>query len=332
MISDLKVIRSCDTLPYSNIALEHFLTCSVREGECILFLWQNRRTVVIGRNQNAWAECRIGQLEKDRGYLARRLSGGGAVYHDLGNLNFTFISSKKDHDVTKQTEVILRALRKLGIRAERTGRNDITAEGRKFSGSAYYETAGNRCHHGTLMMDVDTEQMSRYLNVSPDKLRSKGVASVRSRVANLKDLCPQIDRDLLSRKLEESFAEVYALPLRLFEEERLDADAIGMKTEYLRSDEWLYGRRIPFTSSFYERFSWGGVRIELNVSGGVITDAVCWSDAMDAAYIEDLAPVLTGTSYRSADITQRIQESGSEDPARKQMADDICRMFSSQME
>ena len=195
MISAIKTIRTDNVIPYENLALEHVLTRHVREGECILFLWQNRDTVVIGKNQNAWEECRVDWLDAHGGYLARRLSGGGAVYHDLGNLNFSLITRSEDYDTARQSEVILRAVRRLGVPAERTGRNDIEAEGRKFSGHAFYEHRGCWCHHGTLMMDVNLERMQEALSVPQAKLRSRGVSSVRSRVVNLKTWCPSLDRD-----------------------------------------------------------------------------------------------------------------------------------------
>ena len=129
MISKLKFYLSRSYDPYWNIALEKHLTLGAAEGECVFFLWQNRRTVVIGRNQNAWEECRIEALREDGGHLARRFSGGGAVYHDLGNLNFSFAVRKTDYDTEKQSSVILRAVRALGVPAERTGRNDFEAGG-----------------------------------------------------------------------------------------------------------------------------------------------------------------------------------------------------------
>ena len=185
MIERIYLDEAGNTLPYGNLAREACLLEAVGVGECILYLWQNQRTVVIGRNQNAWKECRIEQLEADGGHLVRRLSGGGAVYHDLGNLNFTFLVREEDYDVSRQLEVLVGAVNRLGIHAEKTGRNDVTVDGRKISGNAFYRADGHCYHHGTILIDVDKASLSAYLNVSAAKLRSKGVDSVKARVANL---------------------------------------------------------------------------------------------------------------------------------------------------
>ena len=139
MIEQLTYIETDNTHPYKNLAVEEYLLLHCRENECILYLWQNQNTVVAGRNQNVWKECLVSRLEEDNGHIVRRLSGGGAVYHDLGNLNFTFLVRKENYDVSKQLDVILKAVQKLGIAAEKSGRNDILADGRKFSGNAFYE-------------------------------------------------------------------------------------------------------------------------------------------------------------------------------------------------
>ncbi|WP_205124845.1 lipoate--protein ligase family protein, partial [Akkermansia muciniphila] len=174
------------TDPVENLALEAALLEQVLEGECILYLWQNQCTLVIGRNQNCQRECRLQLLEGDGGTLVRRLSGGGAVYHDLGNLNFTFLAREPVFHVAKQLSVILQAVQSLGINAQVSGRNDLTIEGRKFSGNAFYQMGERRYHHGTILVDVDGAKLKRYLNVSPEKLRSKGVQSVQSRVCCLR--------------------------------------------------------------------------------------------------------------------------------------------------
>ena len=139
------------TNPFINLATEEYMTFHAAEGEVTMYLWQNANTVVIGKNQNPWRECRVESMREGDCKLARRISGGGAVYHDLGNLNFTFIAREDEYDIPKQTEVILEAVRLLGINAEKTGRNDLTIDGMKFSGHAYYQSNGYCYHHGTIM-------------------------------------------------------------------------------------------------------------------------------------------------------------------------------------
>ena len=285
MIRLLTLAHGPGTYPYPNFGMEEYLLYHVEEEEGILYLWQNEKTVVIGRNQNAWKECRREELEAAGGHLVRRLSGGGAVFHDLGNLNFTFITRKENYDVTKQTEVILRAVKKLGIHAERTGRNDITAEGRKFSGNAYYETGDFCCHHGTILLSVDKEEMARYLNVSREKLKSKSVDSVRSRVTNLCEFVPDLTVRRMGQCLEESFGEVYGLPVRPFPPERMDESEAAERTARFASWDWKYGRKIPFSDESAARFSWGEVQVLVLVEQGRVREAKIWSDALDTDFI-----------------------------------------------
>ena len=210
-----RCIESRSTDPYTNLAIEACLMGSARSGEPVLYLWQNERTVVIGRNQCASAECDVERLEREGGHLARRRSGGGAVYHDLGNLCFTFVTTPEEYDQAAQTGVILDAVRALGIDAERTGRNDlVVGDGRKFSGHAYQHTGVASCHHGTIMVAVDVDALGRYLTVSPEKLRAKGVRSVRSRVTNLRALDPGITVEDLKDALRSAFATAWGVPSR----------------------------------------------------------------------------------------------------------------------
>ena len=334
MISALKLFVTDCTDPYRNLAVEKLLTRDVREGECILFLWRNRRTVVIGRNQNAWEECRVRQLEEDGGHLARRLSGGGAVYHDLGNLNFTFAVRKEGYDPEKQSDVICRAVEKLGIAARRTGRNDLEAEGRKFSGSAYYEARGRCFHHGTVMMDVDTDALSAYLTVSGSKLRSKGVASVRSRVVNLKELCPEITADRLKALIPEAFGEIYGLPVGALEPDRLEEKAVSEEAAVFASDAWLFPPRIPFTAALEDRFAWGGIRLELRVRGDRVVQAECVSDAMDESLIRRIRSLLADCPFRGEELAGRIAAAALEEAdaaagqeVRRRMGRDIADLI-----
>ena len=308
MVRHLLIFRTETTDPYYNLALEEHLLNTVDRESCILYLWQNRHTVVIGRNQNPWQECRTGQLEEDGGFLARRLSGGGAVYHDMGNLNFTFLVRKENYDLPRQLSVIARACQALGIPAEVSGRNDITAYGRKFSGNAFYEHEGRCYHHGTLLIDVDMAQLGRYLSPSPAKLKAKGVSSVRSRVVNLRELRPDLTILEMARQMEQAFSQVYGLPAERIDGSALDAGAIEALRQHYASWDWLYGRKLPFTFQCAGKFPWGEVTIQLAAEGGIVREAAVYTDAMEVGFVPLLEAALTGCLFRG---TERCQAVGS---------------------
>lgn len=299
MIKELTVCNTQCTDPYTNIAVEKYLTLNVGATERIMFLWRNDRTVVIGRNQSAYRECDVSRLEKDGGYLARRLSGGGAVFHDLGNLNFTFISRKADHNIEEQLAVITGACHSLGIDAVKSGRNDITVDGRKFSGNAFYRIGDCCCHHGTLLLRSDPELFGRYLNVDSSKLRSKGVSSVRSRICNLSEFRGDITPELMAQALEESFTHGSEAAQRRITAESLDERKTGEYRKQLSSFEWIFGRPIDFERETERRFVWGNVDIMLKVHGGVVSDAAVYSDAMEQDISEIIRGALIGRQYRN---------------------------------
>ena len=240
--------------------------------------------------------------------LARRISGGGAVYHDLGNLNFTFIAREDEYDIPKQTEVILEAVRLLGINAEKTGRNDLTIDGMKFSGHAYYQSNGYCYHHGTIMFNVDPTPLGEYLNVSASKLKSKGVKSVRSRITNLINHKPDVTLEELKKALYEAFAKVYGGEVERFDIPTADSDP-ELKTliDKYSSEEWRFGRKIPFTTSVSERLDWGGVDIELQVEGGVIKDCGIFSDSLETEVFGVLKDKLIGCKYSKSAMATLVE-------------------------
>lgn len=292
--------------PYENLALEEYLLHHCGEGERILYLWQNERTVVIGRNQNVEKECAPAFLWREGVRLARRRSGGGAVYHDRGNLNYTFIAPKKLYDAVKQMEVVLTALRGLGIPAECSGRNDILAGGRKVSGNAFFESGGFCCHHGTLMVDVDLEAVNRYLLPDQEKLASKGVASIRARVANLREFQPLLEEGELRRRLRRAFEEIFGgqSEERLFSE--ADRGDLECRRKMFADYRWIYGDSYRYSRVLSHRFLWGGLTLYVYLDGCVIRAVQVDTDAMEPELPERLREGLSGTLFENRALYKAV--------------------------
>lgn len=328
MVEKITYIESGQFHPYKNLAVEEYLLLHCEPQECILYLWQNQNTVVIGRNQNAWKECKVESLEKNGGHLARRLSGGGAVYHDLGNLNFTFLVSKENYSIDRQLEVIVKAVQKLGAKAEKSGRNDILIDGKKFSGNAFYEQEQHCYHHGTLMMNVNKEMLSKYLTVSKEKLQSKGVDSVKSRVTNLVDYIPDLTLEALKKALREAFEEVYGLTSNECKMEDLDQKEIEQRTKHFSSWDWRYGRKIDFQYEISKRFPWGQMNIQFQVDKGKISDVNVYSDSLKPMTIEKLPKYLKGIRYHKKNICSELRLYWAEDKQEEEMIADIIEWIS----
>ena len=326
MIDHLCIYCATGTDPYANLATEKLLMDTTDATGCTLYLWQNQNTVVIGHNQNAWVECRTTLLEQEGGKLARRLSGGGAVFHDLGNLNFTFMMAKDNYDLDKQLSVIIRACALAGITAEKSGRNDLLTQGQKFSGNAFYNNKTHAYHHGTLLINADMDKLSRYLSPSKAKLQSKGVASVRSRVVNLKELSPALTVESMKTYMQQAFEEVYgfnASPVALSEKEQQTIDTLAL--EY-GSWEYLYGTSLPFSFSCEGRYPWGGILIELDAKNGQIENAKVYSDAMDWVLPSMIEKALTGCRFE-LNAMQAALRAAIDDT---EVANDLCVLLSNQ--
>jgi len=295
--------------PWENLALEECLLRRIGPWEVGLFLWQNRHTVVIGRHQNPWKECRVDVLEQEGGRLARRLSGGGAVYHDLGNLNFTFVLDKAVYNFGRQLGVVARAARSLGIPAEVSGRNDLLVEGKKFSGNAYYRGKGADLHHGTVLVDVDLERLGRYLQVSPGKLEGKGVTSVRSRVVNLRELDPRVGVSQVRDALRGAFLEEYGGAGRSFlPEEVVPREELLEVRERYAGNPWRFGHTPQFSAAFERRFSWGQVELQFDVAEGLVRGCALFSDAMDADLLAQVPGMLEGRAFNAGTLANALGE------------------------
>lgn len=295
MTDRIIIYRSESLSPYFNLAAEEYLTANAPPGALLLFLWRNADTVVIGKNQNCYAECDIPRMKSDGVRLARRLSGGGAVWHDAGNLCFSFITGCGDSDTARQLSVIRRACAAFGLDAQPCGRNDLALDGRKFSGNAFYIKGRNRCHHGTVLISGDLARLAAYLTVPRVKLEAKGIESVRSRVVNLSEYAPALTAGTFSAAVAGAAGDVYGVkpeagtlpPLSLF--------AAG--AEYFASSGWLYGVNPPCSAELSGRFPFGGVTLRLDVIRGKIAACRVITDALDPELPGKIAGALTGVAY-----------------------------------
>lgn len=296
----LQVVVSNQYNPYLNLAVETYLTDHQEEGVVTMYLWKNERTVVIGLNQNPFSECDVKRLEEEGGHLMRRRTGGGAVYHDLGNLNFSFIADKRDYEVRKQQSVIQEALKPFGLEAAISGRNDLTCQGRKFSGNAFFNGTVNNLHHGTLLIKTDAEKMQRYLTVNKAKLQKHGVQSVASRVVNLSELAA-ITSENIVEPLIESFEKVYGMKATTLDFGSIAAsDEIQDTARRISSHAYLYGKWDHFHTTQRQQFPWGNVDIQLEVdeSQGRIQHVRIASDCLDTDIVNKTEALLKGQSIK----------------------------------
>ncbi len=317
MIQKLLIYISSEYKPYKNLAVEKYLTDTCPQDTMILYLWQNDNTIVIGQNQNPYTECSPdgGEL-----YIARRLSGGGAVYHDKGNLNFSFITPADCMNVAFNMKIIKKACSMAGIETELSGRNDLLAGGRKFSGNAFYNSGSNSYHHGTLMIDCDIERMTSLLTPPRAKLDAKGIKSVRSRVINLSELKQGLDTEAMKDYMIKAAEELLSTKAESIK--AIDESSIKDNLELYSSDEYIYGKTPPFTAEAEGHFDWGNVRILLEVKKNIISSAKIYTDSMDWSLGDKFQRAVTGCVYDSDKLLQSLNSVMPAD-----MAGDLARLI-----
>lgn len=285
------ILRSNSVNPYFNLAAEQVLLDS--ELNDILILWRNSPAVIIGRNQNAYAEINEAYVRKHQIAVVRRLTGGGAVFHDLGNINYTFITPQTEGsalDFKRFCTPVIEALRNLGADAEMSGRNDILIHGKKISGSAQCVRNGKTMHHGTLLYSADLSYIAGSLNVDAAKLNSKGIKSVSSRVGNIADLIDiKMDTDAFMDYLESRFeGERIHLSDDMIHKIQLIADTV------YSTWEWNYGQSKAYDRQTKKYFPFGLMEISLNLDGGIIRDIKITGDFFGRLSIASLEDALRG--------------------------------------
>ncbi|MCL2518284.1 MAG: lipoate--protein ligase [Oscillospiraceae bacterium] len=295
------LFKNENTDPYFNLACEEYLLETESD---VIMLWRNEPSVIIGRNQNAYAELNLGYIKTNNIKAVRRLTGGGAVFHDLGNVNFTFITPKSENvlNFKHYTQPIINSLSKLGISAELCGRNDVEVNGLKISGNAQCCRNDKILHHGTLLFSADLTKLAGSLNVDEEKIKSKGIKSVRSRVVNIQELLDR-EMDVLEFKsfIESCFdAEVRELP-NTNEIQKL-AD-----TKYSTWD-WNFGKSKEYSFKDKKRYDFGTVEINLNVDGGYITDIKIFGDFFSMNDISELEQSLIGTKFEDLKDIRELLE------------------------
>ncbi len=296
--------------PAMNLALEEYVLRSVRTGEDLLMLYSNAPSIIIGRHQNAFEEINRGYVEQRGIPVVRRLSGGGAVYHDLGNLNYSFITEalpENFRNFKKFTAPVVRALAALGVPAELNARSDLVIDGRKISGTAQYLSKGRMVSHGTLLFDSDLARVSEALR-APQGITSKAIKSVRSRVVNISEYLrqPMPVEAFKEHLLAHIFPGAVPVPVHPFGPE--DWTAVGrLAAERYRSWEWNYGHSPDFNVERRRRFPGGEIVARLEVQEGLIRSAKFSGDFFAEAAPERMERCLVGVRYSREDVTRALE-------------------------
>ncbi len=290
---------------YFNLALEEIF---LREFEDEVFmLWQNDNTIVVGKNQNTLAEINSDYVKSNGIRVVRRITGGGAVYHDMGNINFTYITKHNgewESDFSRFAKPVIAALSELGLCAEISGRNDIIADGKKISGNAQTVINGRILHHGTLLFNTDVSVLSNALIPDEDKIKSKGIKSVSSRVANINELLGRkVSADELFALIKYQVKKLYnASDYGLTDETAARAERLA--DEKYRTWEWNYGYSPKYTFSKKKRFTGGTVNVCLHIEEGKIASAKIYGDFLGISDVGDIENALQGVYHRDGDILE----------------------------
>ncbi|EPU9666910.1 lipoate protein ligase LplA2 [Listeria monocytogenes] len=288
-----------------NFAMEEYALRSLDENETYFMFYRMKPTIIVGKNQNTLEEINHAFVKEHHIDVLRRLSGGGAVYNDEGNISFSMITKDDGNsfqNFAKFTEPVIRALRKLGVNAELSGRNDIEVNGKKISGNAQFATKGRLYSHGTLLFDIDLSMLEKALQVDPEKYLSKGVKSVRSRVTTIREhLAEDIDILTFKQILLESIFETKDIPRYTFTE----ADKQGiekLRTERYRNWDWTYGKSPKATIKRKKRFPAGTIEFQVSLEKGQVKEATIYGDFFGTEDVAELAGKIIGCRFEREEV------------------------------
>ena len=325
----MRYLKNPSTNPYYNMAFDEYCLESLPIDEPVFFLWQNRPAVIVGFNQEVNTEVNLDYLKENGIDLVRRVTGGGAVYHDLENLNYTIVGRSEDleRDYPEYASLLAKALQTLGVPATLSGRNDILVEGRKVSGFAKRVCKNRLMVHGTLMYNVDVDVLTHVLNPSTTKLQSKGIASVRSRVANLCDYLPEIpDIQTFSQRLEEILSDNYTDTEYQLTETDL-ANIQRLTDKKFATWEWNYGRSPKATLVHSARLACGTVEIHLTLAENRIASCRFGGDFLGNLPASDVEKALTGIPYEINEIRKCLSKIEINRYFDRVLVDDLLEMM-----
>lgn len=295
---------------YTNIAMDGWLLNNLKPDQPVFALWQNKRAVIVGRNQNTFAEVNQDYIDSHEVQVVRRVSGGGAVYHDEGNICFTFfvpVASSASVNFHQFVKPMYDALHAVGIDATITGRNDLEVSGKKVSGNAQRYAGGYLMHHGTLLWDTDVEAMVRSLNVSDEKFVSKAAKSVRARVGNIKDYAPEgLTLETFIEKLTYYLSDEGKDSEIILTDEQI-ASIKQTRDEQFATWEWNYGESPKFAFQSHEKFAGGGIDVQVNVEQGKITDINFQGDFLGVRDWRDIKSQFIGIEFSPEKVFEVLE-------------------------
>ena len=316
--------------PALNLAMEEYILAGSGIREPVLFFYINAPSIIIGRHQNTYDEINSEYVQSNHIQVVRRCSGGGAVYHDLGNLNYSLITpgnAKASCDFSVLLIPIRDALQELGLPAEINGRNDLTVSGAKFSGNAYYHNRHGSVTHGTLLYDSDLDVLSKALQVNPQKLQTKGVSSIRSRVCCIKSLLPGIcSIEELEKAIVRHFAAKGELKIREFSREDLEKITETANGRY-RNEYWNYGEPPVYTTRLLIHQPCGWIDFRADIPAGTVRRARFYGDFFCTKEIGELENALTGVSWKPEEITGALISAGWQDYFPEFPVEEFVRML-----
>jgi lipoate-protein ligase A len=301
------ILQSNNLNAFYNLAVEEYLLSMDLERYPILFLWQSENAVLVGRNQNPWRECRLAILRRNSGVLARRLSGGGAVYHDRGNLNCTLVVPRDTYDEQHVYQLLIDSLADLGVQAQLTNRNTLTVDGRKMSGNAFCLRSDRALHHATLLVTADLDRLSAVLSPVDERIHSRAVPSEPASVMNLSEVAADLTVARLKKVIAERFAGGQAESIPVSD---LDQATILELREKYESWKWSFGRTPAFDIELNGGFDWGRLDLKIHVEDGQIHDVfVLKPSTLDNKPAGALPSSLAGLRFCSGEMAAALRTS-----------------------